>query len=337
MKVQSLSLLLLAGARMLLPLSAPQADDPAAAEGARVLSRALEMEDIRANGSQPFLLRAKLTVEISKKQFRGTYTLAWESKSRWREEIKIADFEQTLVGANRGTWKLRSLDYSPLAILDLDTLLSMRSGARSPARKIEKEKHLKKIGNRNAECFKGLGEEFCFDSSTGLLVHWEAAASSVAYVPEYVEADYSDFSQWGEKQFPFHLRSERRKSLVVDLSVTELQPLPADYNGFAPPEHAEFWATCEQTGSQSLRLRRRVQPQYPRGAQVMGQQGVLTLYAIIEEDGSPSHLKVIASAHPQLDQAALEAVRQWRYEPPVCDGKPVRVETVIDVLFVLGR
>ncbi len=336
MKTQVLSLFLIAGAYIVLPPTV-HADDPAAAEGARLLSRALEMENIRADGSQPFLLRAALTVEISKKQFRGTYILAWESKSRWREETKITDFERTLVGANGGTWKLRSYDYLPRVILDLDALVSMRSVVPSAGPEIKKRKYLKKIGNRNAECFKGAGVEFCFDRLTGLLVHWEAAVSSVASSSEYVEVDYSNFSPWGEKQFPFHLRSERQKSIVVDLSVTELQPLPADYNGFAPPENAEFWPTCEQSGSQSRRLQRRVQPEYPRAAQLMGKGGVVTLYAIIEGDGSPSHLKVIVSAGSALDQAALEAVRQWRYEPLVCDGKAIRVETTIDVLFALGR
>lgn len=44
---------------------------------------------------------------------------------------------------------------------------------------------------------------------------------------------------------------------------------------------------------------------------------------------------MVLSGHPLLVQAALDAVRQWRYRPTMLDGEPVEVETTITVVFQL--
>jgi len=43
------------------------------------------------------------------------------------------------------------------------------------------------------------------------------------------------------------------------------------------------------------------------------------------------------SGHPLLVQAALDAVRQWRYRPTTLNGEPVEVDTTIDVIFSLNQ
>jgi outer membrane biosynthesis protein TonB len=62
-------------------------------------------------------------------------------------------------------------------------------------------------------------------------------------------------------------------------------------------------------------------------------------YAVIEPDGSVSHLVLIHKATPTLEAAAAaaEAIRQWRFEPAVCGATPVRVETSIGVNFWVER
>jgi periplasmic protein TonB len=84
------------------------------------------------------------------------------------------------------------------------------------------------------------------------------------------------------------------------------------------------------------RLTNRVQPIYPVLARQAGITGVVVLHAIIAKDGSVSQLEII-SGHPLLAQAALDAVRQWRYQPEVLNGDPVEVDTTITVNFQLGR
>ena len=60
------------------------------------------------------------------------------------------------------------------------------------------------------------------------------------------------------------------------------------------------------------------------------------LHALISKEGTIEGLKVV-SGHPLLVPSALEAVKQWAYQPTVLNGEPVEVETDIDVNFTLSQ
>jgi protein TonB len=77
-------------------------------------------------------------------------------------------------------------------------------------------------------------------------------------------------------------------------------------------------------------------PVYPPLAKQARIQGVVRLQAVIGVDGTIQNLQVL-SGHPLLIPAALEAVRQWRYQPTLLNGEPVEVITQIDVNFTLSQ
>jgi protein TonB len=85
--------------------------------------------------------------------------------------------------------------------------------------------------------------------------------------------------------------------------------------------------------SQGLLLKR-VQPVYPSQAMQMRVQGAVELEASISEDGSITKIKVL-NGHPVLAHAAVDAVRQWKYQPYVLNGEPVAIQTQITVNFKL--
>jgi protein TonB len=87
---------------------------------------------------------------------------------------------------------------------------------------------------------------------------------------------------------------------------------------------------------QSARLVRQPRPVYPPLAKQARISGVVKLGAIISKDGTIQHLEVI-SGHPLLVPAALEAVKQWVYQPTLLNGEPVEVQTQIDVNFTLSQ
>jgi protein TonB len=80
----------------------------------------------------------------------------------------------------------------------------------------------------------------------------------------------------------------------------------------------------------------RVQPQYPSLARQARIQGTVLLSAVISRDGKIENLQVL-SGHPMLVQAAMDAVRQWRYRPYYLNNEPVEVETQVTVNFTLAR
>jgi TonB family protein len=80
----------------------------------------------------------------------------------------------------------------------------------------------------------------------------------------------------------------------------------------------------------------KVIPMYPSAAKLQGEQGTVILNGVIGKDGHFKKLQVVAGP-PMLQQAAIDAVRQWAYTPYMLGGQPVEVDTEINVVFSLGR
>jgi periplasmic protein TonB len=87
---------------------------------------------------------------------------------------------------------------------------------------------------------------------------------------------------------------------------------------------------------QSAKLMRHPDPVYPQIAKSARISGTVELSAIIGEDGHIQELKVV-SGHPLLRQAALDAVKQWVYQPTLLNEQAVKVSTTIDVIFTLSQ
>ena len=77
-----------------------------------------------------------------------------------------------------------------------------------------------------------------------------------------------------------------------------------------------------------------VTPEYPRLARLRRLQGVVILEVTVDRQGDVANVTVLRSAEG-LDEAAVEAVRQWRYEPTVMNGTPVSVVLTETVRFQL--
>jgi TonB family protein len=110
--------------------------------------------------------------------------------------------------------------------------------------------------------------------------------------------------------------------------------LPVEPPRVVPPPQQEKRPLKLSEGVVAAKLITRVEPRYPALALQIHAQGTVHLHAIISRDGRITSLEVV-SGHPLLVQAALEAVRQWRYRPTMLDGEPVEVETTISVEFRL--
>ena len=78
-----------------------------------------------------------------------------------------------------------------------------------------------------------------------------------------------------------------------------------------------------------------VAPQYPPEAGRARIEGTVVLMAVIGTDGSVKDVR-IESGLPILAQAAIDAVKQWRYKPYMIDGEPVEVDSRITINFTLS-
>jgi protein TonB len=81
---------------------------------------------------------------------------------------------------------------------------------------------------------------------------------------------------------------------------------------------------------------RKVAPVYPAIAQSARVQGVVIVEAIIDEQGRVANARILRSI-PLLDQAAIDAVRQWEYTPTLLNGAPTAVIMTVTVQFALPQ
>jgi TonB family protein len=85
----------------------------------------------------------------------------------------------------------------------------------------------------------------------------------------------------------------------------------------------------------AAKLTHQVPPVYPPIAKTAHISGTVVLHCIIAKDGSVKQVEYV-SGPPLLLKAAMDAVRQWTYQPTVLNGAPIEVDTTVTVVFTLG-
>jgi TonB family protein len=80
-------------------------------------------------------------------------------------------------------------------------------------------------------------------------------------------------------------------------------------------------------------LERKVDPKYPPAFVKAHVEGEVILYAIIRKDGSVDGIQRVRGLEPQLDQNAIEALKEWKFSPAIRDGAPVDIEAVVHIPF----
>jgi len=118
----------------------------------------------------------------------------------------------------------------------------------------------------------------------------------------------------------FRLKDKADKGKVVSLSVDD--------------EEFAKGAVKVEGEIKPPKLIKEVMPVYPLAARQAHMTGVVILAVRINVEGKVKAVKILISI-PKLDQAAIDAVRQWKYEPLLINGKPVEAVFTVTVRFVL--
>jgi len=83
------------------------------------------------------------------------------------------------------------------------------------------------------------------------------------------------------------------------------------------------------------KLIKKVEPVYPEEARKAGTEGLVVLEATIDTEGNVSKVEVLKGEHESLNNAAVEAVKHWKYDPVILKGKPIPVKFTVTVKFSL--
>jgi TonB family protein len=115
-------------------------------------------------------------------------------------------------------------------------------------------------------------------------------------------------------------------------AITSLPAAYAQQTGTPPPPPASL-----RIGGNVMaaKLIHKVVPLYPPNAKAVGVSGTVVLHVLLRKDGSVADIKVI-SGPDLLTPAAVDAVKQWKYQPTTLNGQPVEVDTTVSVVFTLG-
>lgn len=305
-----------------------------------LISRA-RLEEIWAEGTPPMSMRAEVQVYDSKgASASGDYSLDWASSSRWREEIRFGNYYRMRVGDQKGYWQKSEISYQPEVIFVLDNMLGLRGllgvGGEHALGKI-KNREKGSVRQNCTEVRRATRTErtMCFDASSGALVSVEFPTQESQFPPDISRIEYSAFTSISGKLVPHEIRafsSDKVAAVVRVVTVAEVREEKPEL--FLVPVDAEFWTLCE--GLQAPQPTFRGDLRYPASARSKREEGRVVLYAVIESDGTLSHLEIIHRATPDLEAGAVERVRRWRYKPAVCGQVPIRLQTSITVDFRLG-
>ena len=103
-----------------------------------------------------------------------------------------------------------------------------------------------------------------------------------------------------------------------------------------PEASAEVRAAQQLGGEVKIpELVHSVKPKYPFGQRLKGGQGLVFVALVVETDGSVSEVRDLTGVAPVFAQAAIEAVKEFKFRPGTVGGKPVRFVNVLPVVFQL--
>lgn len=78
-------------------------------------------------------------------------------------------------------------------------------------------------------------------------------------------------------------------------------------------------------------------PKYPKQAAKAGTEGAVKVYLWVGKDGLPSHIRVVKGLGMGFDEAAVDAIRQYKFSPATREGEPVPVEMYVEVNFHIRK
>ncbi|HWY07929.1 MAG TPA: energy transducer TonB [Candidatus Acidoferrales bacterium] len=310
-------------------------EDVSKSEG--LISQSNGLGDIWTEGTPPTSVRAELQLLGAKDTLvQGDYDFEWVSPSQWKEVIRAGSYVRVRVGDSKGYWQKSSLNHQPNIIFDLDELLHMKGVLKiGPKQALTKAKKHEKDGvgeSCSAIWLQGsVNRVLCFDEANGALVSIEYPRFNMLS-PDISNIEFGAFNFVAGKLVPYETRALRGRKVIASVKVLEVSKISGENSGrFTTPENAEYWSHCDDM--RKPELVEKVSPKYSPSARQNHEEGRVSLYAVIEADGSLSNITFLNHATPSLEAATLEAVRHWRYKPAACGQMPVRLETRITTEF----
>ena len=176
-----------------------------------------------------------------------------------------------------------------------------------------------------------------------LIVYGLMVATGVVHQPAFVqplEAVFIPEASQPEEQPQVKIKPEIEQPVAVDEPVPEVQfeeavtpptdvPVPASANAISGSQQ-------QGAPAQDLKTANRVDPVYPPASRRAGEEGTVRLKVLVDTSGRASNVAVTqSSGFTRLDQAAMDAVRKWRFVAATDGTNKIQAYTQVAVTFKL--
>ena len=309
-------------------------------------ARARQLSDLEAAGI-PFHLKATY-VASGDAEFtgNGTYEEWWQSKDLWRKEATLGDYKYVAIKMNGAEKDYGTSSYTPLRLrqaFEFSLVSTPVITDDSPRWEVQHQT-LKGVDltvvSSQYQCPRATSPAQCerkeFFTAEGQL----GAESSYG-----IEALFDDFQSFHSLLIPRSINVASSEGTLLTISIQSPDPLGANEEQLL--KDADVPTTMRAVGVpigakpgpnvKPSKLIRQIAPTYPPDLKLARFEGTVVVEASIDADGNVREPYLRISTGTQLDDAAIDAIRQWKYEPLTIDGVPYSIETTIAVVFSMNR
>ena len=112
--------------------------------------------------------------------------------------------------------------------------------------------------------------------------------------------------------------------------------LAAYLPGFRPEASDRQTEVYEPGGAvKAPKLLHYVEPEFSSQSKEAFIEGTVKISTVVTSEGHPSESRILRGLNAEEDKTALDALKQWRFQPGTKDGKPVAVRVTIEIAFHL--
>jgi TonB family protein len=347
-------LLLIAGIPLLVQNTPAGSSAPAAAQPAlltdprAILSSAAPFYDFNDPSLKPWHLKAtyQLYDEKGKPTEQGTFEYWWASpkahRSTWtrpgvvRTDWYLADGRSAYVGhEQRQTFfegQLQNYFFAPIpsaAETDPGKVRLVKNDLKRKALQLPCVSLVPKNRPETEDPFRD--PTYCFDTSVPVLRVTYGSTGAVLTV-------YDNIAKFQGRFLARDIKILVGERTYFSVTVDTVEGLKPSDPALVPSTDAIFKPSGVSLAEVvEGMLIKKVPPEYPAMAKEQNRHGVVLVDAKIGVDGKIEDPQVISSPSPLLSHSSLAALAKWQYKPYLVDGTPVEVDTLIAVVYTLGR
>jgi TonB family protein len=303
------------------------------------------MNGITGEGIKPWHLKANYTVSDAKGavEVQGIFEEFWAAKNKARITYTVGSEAMTVYVTEQGNFRSGTLKTPNGLAFEAEREFTDPMPAIAYLERQHYEKREQKVGNTKLICIDEKAAEGFQRVGLAPIIHCFSSELPILRIElsnfGNREAVRNGIVLFQQKYVPKDVRITEQDKTEVTAHLDSLVTLPNSEEAlFTPPTDAQLLPKKIKVSSgvvQGLLLKNNP-PHYPENAKTLRISGTVSIQIRIGTDGSVQD-PVVVSGPTQLQQAALEAVKEWVYLPCQLNGEAVEVDTMVNIAFKFGH